>query len=201
MTQPVNGAPVYPLPSQTVTPRSGLLQLRNGVAQYFQDYSIQAVVTPVGLKYRTFALNQANPANANRIVFIPGEFEGGDLTPKPRPYGTLSRKNRNAGSVVNPRELLSWERPFTISLWSAPVPGKQTDEGESINVVEDLLEQTVRAIQYTAKATIVWGAVNIQAPPVENSFGVELLVSATQIGPIFDLVYDYVQPTANVTRG
>lgn len=194
-----HSAPVYPI--ATDIPRSGLLALRDGVAAYFEERSINASVAPVGLKYRSFALNQANPSNANRVVFIPGEFEGGDSPLKPRKYGTLSRNNRNASQVVNPRELLSWDRPFTISIWSAPVPGQMPAEDKSVGVVEDLLERTVQAVQSVAAATIMWGAVNISAPPVENSFGIELLVSAVQVGPIFDVIYDYIQPGGAVSRG
>lgn len=180
--------------------RSGLLYLRDRVAEYFEAYSVNASVTPVGMKYRSFSLNQQMPSNANRVVFIPGVFDGKPEL-QPRKYGSLSRSSRNNGSVVNPRELASWERPFTISIWGAPVPGKQFAEDESVGVVEDLLENVVRAVQFAGRASVHWGDVVISAPPVENSFGTELLVSATQIGPLFDVAYDYVQPATILPRG
>jgi hypothetical protein len=197
----MNAAPPYPLLSQLGV-KSGLTYLRNAVAQYFDDYSVPAVVTPLGAKYRSFQLNQNPTTNgANRVVFIPGEYDPTSTSTKPRAYGTLSRSTRNSSTVVNPRELLSWERPFTISVWSAPVPGREALEEDSIAIVEDLLEQVVRAVQWAAQATVTWGNVVIVAPPVEQSFGAELLVSAVQIGPILDRTLEYVQTSVTVPRG
>lgn len=180
--------------------RSGLLYLRDGVAAYFEAFGVNASVANVGLKYRSFSLNQSQPSNANRIVFIPGVFDGKPEL-QPRKYGSISRATRNTGSVVNPREIAEWDRPFTVSIWAAPLPGKAYAEDESVGVVEDLLECLVRAVQTVALATVVWGDVIISAPPVENSFGTELLVGATQIGPLFDISYDYVQPSTMLPRG
>lgn len=181
-------------PQENQTIKSGLLAMRDAVDVYFKENAVPAEVTPVGLKYRSFTLNQSFPSNANRVVFIPGEFDGTEL--KPRKYGTLSRNNRNSASVQNPRELLTWDRPFTVSIWGAPVRGKTDHEGLSIGIVEDLLEQVVRAVQYSQMATVIWGDVIIQTPPMENSFGAELLVGATQRGPIYDVSYDiaYANP-------
>jgi hypothetical protein len=201
---PQNGAPVYP-PLSTSS-RSGLVYLRDSVAAYFETNSIPATVALVGLKYRSFTLNQNQPTNANRVVFIPGEFDGGNAL-KPRAYGELTRKTRNATSVVNPRELLHWERPITLSIWSAPLPGFPESEQGSIAVVENLLEQVVRAtynvqinnsgngIPISLSASIEWGSVIINSPPTENAFGVELLVSAIQKGPLFDVTLNYAQAT------
>ncbi len=193
----MNAAPVYPTPDMLGAPRSGILRLRNDVAAYFEANDVNASVPPVGLKYRSFVLNQG-PGNANRVVFIPGEFDG-SLAPKPRRYGSLSRGTRNHASAINPRELLSWERPITISVWSAPVPGAPREEGSTIGVAEDLLEQVVRAVQASGAADITWGNVVISAPPVENGFGVEFLVSVTQRGPLFEATLDYAQPVVTVT--
>ncbi len=192
---PNHAAPVYPHDSDIGTPRSGLLQLRNAVAAYFESYAVPVEVPPVGLRYRSFNLNQSFPANANRVVFIPGKFDGNE-TPRARDYGVLSRESMNHAQVINPRELVAWERPFTISCWSAPVPGQKTDEGATLNLAEDLLEQVVRAVHESGLADITWGNVVINSPNVENGFGVELLVSASQLGPIFGVTLDYVQPTA-----
>ncbi len=193
----MNHAPVYPLEVDCGTPRSGLLQLRNAVAAYFEAYAVPAEVTPVGLKYRSFNLNQSM-GGANRVVIIPGKFDGNE-TPRARDYGALSRDSMNHASVVNPRELVSWERPFTVSCWSAPVPGASNDEGATINLAEDLLEQVVRAVHESGMADIEWGGILINSPNVENGFGVELLLSATQTGPLFDTTLEYVQPTAALT--
>lgn len=191
-----NAAPTYPLASRG--PRSGLLYLRNRVADYFLSENLPATVAPVGLKYRDFTLNQSTITLANRVVFIPGEFDGTTL--KPRAYGTLSRETRNTASVVNPRELLHWARPFTLSIWGLPVPGDTGNEEGAVGIVEDLLEQVVRAVTYaedefgtSLAASIEWGNVLLTTPPKESSFGVELLVSATQKGPLFDKTLDVVQ--------
>jgi hypothetical protein len=206
---PSHASPVYPKVQTPESNRSGLLYLRDQVAAYFQDQNIPAQVAAVGLKYRSFALNQST-GGGNRIVFIPGEFDG-ESQLKSRPYGTLSRNLRNSASVVNPRELLNWERPFTISVWAAPVPGLADSESYSIGIVEDLLEQVIRAIQAcpdpgdpsggsSIAASIVWGGVIIKSPPTEQAFGTELLVSAIQNCPFFGPTLDFVIPTAKVTR-
>ncbi len=138
----MNEAPVYPTPEMGGAPRSGLLRLRDSVAAYFEEWAVGAVVAPVGLKYRSFTLNAA-PGGANRVVFIPGEFDGNNA-PKARKYGSLSREVENHSTANNPKEIASWERPFTVSIWSAPVPGLSKEEGDTIGGAEDLLEQVVR---------------------------------------------------------
>lgn len=194
-----NSAPPYPHVWQLGKQKSGLLFLRDEVEKYFQSRSIPIEVARVGAKFRSFKSNQS-PFGANRVVFIPGDYDAASGQTKARPYGTLSRATRNASSVVNPRELVSWERPITISIWSAPKPGTPEAEDNSIAVVEDMLEQVVRACQFVQASQIVFGEVTIVAPPVEQSFGCELLVSAMQRGPLFDETLEYVQATAVVPR-
>ncbi len=172
--------------------RSGLANLREAVASYFDYYAVPAVVAPVGLRYRNFILN-ADPRGANRVVFIPGEFDGSNA-PKARKYGALSKGSRNHASVENPRELAAWERPVTVSCWSAPVPGNTADESATIDAAEDLLEQVVRAIHYSGMADIKWGAVQINTASSETAFGVELLLSLVQSGPLLDVTLETVQP-------
>jgi hypothetical protein len=168
------------------------------VADYFTAYGVSAVVAEVGLKFRSFALNQNAPGGGNRVCFIPGKFDGNGA-PRLRAYGALDRNVRNHASVENPRELLNWNRPATISVWSAPVPGNKDNEGATINLAEDLLEQVVRAVNTAGLADITWGDVVYNAP-VENPFGVEFLVSITQRGPLFDVTREYVQATPSIPR-
>jgi hypothetical protein len=189
-------APPYPPP--TDFPKSGLQYLRDRVAEYFESYAVPAVVADIGLKYRSFNLNVSAPNGANRVVFIPGKFDGSNAL-RPREYGELGRDTYNHASVENPREIVSWERPFTISCWSSPEPGKASDEGATIAKAEDLLEQVVRAVHEACGADIMWGSVIINSPPSENSFGVELLVFATQKGPLFDKTLEWVQATPGLT--
>lgn len=193
----MNAAPPYPLASQIGTPRSGLGVMRDAVYAYFEERSIPAVVAEVGLKYRSFIINQAALGGGNRVVFIPGEFDGSS-EPKPRAYGSLSRDTRNHSSVSNPRELLAWDRPVTLSVWAAP---ETMAYNESANVLaaENLLEQVARAVHTACLADIEWGKVVINTAP-ENTFGVEFLVSLIQHGPLFDVTREYVQPSASVPR-
>ncbi len=187
----MNEAPVYPPEEATGAPRSGLLRLRDSVAAYFLEWAVGAVVAPVGLKYRSFTLN-ASPGGANRVVLIPGEFDGSNA-PKARKYGALSRETENHASVNNPKEIASWERPFTISIWSAPVPGLSKEEGDTIGAAEDLLEQVVRAILESGMADITLSSILINSQLQENGFGVELLLSGSQRSPLFGVTLDYVK--------
>lgn len=208
MSQPAYAAPVYP--TENAGPRSGLLYLRDAVADYFADNVIAATVAPVGLKYRSFTLNQSQPANANRVCFIPGVFDGENLL-RNRDYGTLSRDTDNSASVVNPREIVAWDRPFTLSVWSAPALGQSDNEGLSVALAEDLLEQVLRAITHapdpsveneggSIAASVIWGAMLLKAPPNESAFGAEILVQATQRAPFLDVTLDVAQATAVIPR-
>lgn len=205
---PLAGDTIPPLPNSTpafpqnyqLGKKSGLTILRDGVAKYFADRSIPIEVARVGAKYRSFKSNQHVLTGANRVVFIPGDFDPTSAQTKARPYGVLNRETRNASSVVNPRELASWERPITISIWAAPHPGKAEAEDDSIAVVEDMLELVVRACQFVQMSQIMFGEVVIVAPPVEQSYGAELLLSAIQRGPLLDETLEYTQATAVVPR-
>lgn len=189
-----HNAPSYADPERIDTPRSGLLRLRNGVAAYFDQNQVPAIVANVGLKYRAFILNQNLQTNAGRVVFIPGDFDG-DASPRPRRFGSITRHNNNAGSVYNPRELACWDRTFTISVWSPPVLGHDQQD-QTMEQSEAILEQTVRAVQASAQATVFWGDVVCLEGSPESLFGVELLVHAIQRLPIFDATLDVVTPSA-----
>lgn len=190
-----HGAPIVTLPGST---RSGLQVVRDGVAAYVTAKGYPIDVAEVGLKYRSFALNQG-PTGGNRIVFIPGEFDG-NLVLKARKYGTINRETRNSGSAFNPRELASWERPFTVSVWAGPVPGQGDKEGGNLTQAENLLEILLRALySITAPdgtaiaASLHFGDVMVNSPPSDNAYGAELLFQVVQIAPFFDEAYEYVQ--------
>lgn len=201
-----NAAPAYP-PDVNPPPkhRSGLVYLRDHVESYFREWNVPAMVAPVGLKYRTFQLNQAQPLGSRRICFIPGEFDG-TLALKPRAYGSLSKSTRNATSVVNPREIAEWARTFTLSVWAAPT-GYASDEQEAIESVDDLLEQTIRAVNSvhlygkSASASVRFGEVTLVSPPNENSYGIELLVACELHGPLYDVTLETVQAGLVLPQG
>jgi hypothetical protein len=202
-----NAAPVTPNFPVTPQSTSGLQFLRDQVDAYFKSEEIPAVVAKVGLKYRSFQINTTTPGGANRVVFIPGVFDGSP-SGKARPYGELSRKTRNASAVNNPRELAQWERPCTISVWAAPAASDLQDEERSLSLVEDLLEKVVRGLysaaefnpedtemSFSVSGAFSLGVVTVNAPPTESGYGVELLVSLMLRGPFFDKTLDVVFPT------
>lgn len=198
----MNAAPVFPFISKA--PRSGLVHLRNEVERYFAAHDVPASVAPVGLKYRSFALNQMAGTNANRIVFIPGAFAG---APTPlRAYGALSRETVNSASVVNPREIAQWARLVTVSVWAAPKPGAVEDEQTATALAEDLLEQTVRAIEsavvddVNVAASIEWGSLTLNTSG-DSFFGAELLLQFVMQSPLFDVTLDTVQTLVAANRG
>lgn len=202
-----NAAPVTPNFPPTPQSTSGLQFLRDQVAHYFADQEVHAHVAKVGLKYRSFQINTATPGGANRVVFIPGVFDGSNNL-RARQYGTLSRSTRNASSVNNPRELAQWERPCTISVWAAPDPSALQEEDLALVLAEDLLEKVVRGLygaalevpdngemSFSVAGAFSLGAVSVNSPPTESGYGCELLVQLMLRGPFFDKTLDVVFPT------
>jgi hypothetical protein len=206
-----HAAPVFPNFPVTPQSTSGLQFLRDQVAGYFLAEDIPAVVAKVGLKYRSFQMNVTSLGGANRVVFIPGKFDG-SAQGKARDYGTLSRNTRNS-SVSNPREIAEWERPCTISVWSAPDPTAPQEEDLALVLVEDLLEKVVRGLysaalvipdnseeNFSTSGAFSLGAVAVNAPPTESGYGVELLVQLTLRGAFVDKTLDVVYPTLKIPR-
>lgn len=180
--------------------RSGIVAIRERLIHYFEQNRVPAEVPPVGLKYRSFTLNQNPISGAGRVCLIPGVFDGQpNLTP--RRYGVLTREIL-ATHVSNPRELLAWKRPITISVWGAPIAGQEENEGASIENAETLLEQVVRALATGSfEASLEWSDVTLVAPPTESSFGAELLVTITQTAPFLDKGFEIAYPNLSVKRG
>ncbi len=188
-----------PFPPFSTEKRAGLVYLRDRVADYFSDVGLPVTVAPVGLKYRAFTLNQDPALGGNRIVFIPGKFEG-DVVPKLRDYGAISRQTSNSAFVRNPQEIGSFEKLFTVSIWAPQPVGTSGNEQAAGEVAEDLLEQVFRAMVMSPDpsgvsmaASLVFGAISINSPPNDNSFGCELLWQVSQIGPLFGPTLEVVQ--------
>jgi hypothetical protein len=209
--QGANAAPNAPIPGKA--PRSGLIYLRNEVERQFGENDVGAIVTPVGLRYRTEQNNQASPGRGGRVCFIPGKFDG-SLALKPREYGSISRFQQGSASAFNPRELVEWEREATVSVWGRPPLDSQSDEEAAHEAAEDLLELTIRAMSnarlinptdgtyssFGIGAAITWGGVTLISPPGEIFAGIELLVGFTLKGPFFDATLDLAFPTLVMSK-
>lgn len=186
--------------------RSGLIALSDGVRAYFAQNEVPAEVTKVGLKYRTFRVNQG-PGGGSRVCIIPGEFDG-DLAPKPARFGKLKKPRHNATEDGNPRALAWWEKPFTVSIWGVDLTDLG-DEEKQLQATEDLFELTVRALraafdpvtqQPVGLADIVEGPVVLNRKEVERNFGFELLAQFTHNGPLFDSEVEIGFPDGAIAR-
>jgi hypothetical protein len=123
--------------------RSALTQLYLAVQRYFEAYGICAKVY-LGLRER----DRWDPT---RVVIIDGEYDGSN-TPRPRNAGTFGAPTQ--AKSYNPRELVSWDRPITISIKAAD-PKRIDDEVAQEEATEGLIEQTIQAI---------WNAMSTQQP-------------------------------------
>lgn len=184
--------------------QSGLVVLADAVRVYFDANGVRATVAPVGLRYRSFSMNQG-PGGGSRIVFIPGDFSG-DAALKPIDEGELGDPLKRLGD--NPRELVEWNRTVTISIWGVDA-SDVSDEQRQIEATENLLELVVRAVHNAVSpntgyaigadrdenGSSTWGKVSRTYPPVENGFGCELLVRLRIKGPLFDAPAQIVTPT------
>lgn len=183
---------------------SGLKALVDGVRQYFLSQDYDAEVTSLGWKQRDMILNQG-PGGANRIVFYPGFEPGG----RSGSGGNLDRDKRP--STTNPRALLTWHKPITMSVWAVDKTDTDNDELQ-FEALETLLERAVQGVQFSTHqdadgnvthnglASIEWGSVRWTIPPNEMRFGQEVLVEFVQLCPIFAKTVDMAFPLGRVTR-
>jgi hypothetical protein len=164
-------------------PRSGLSALKRGIAFYFDSIGESAEVH-VGLRAR-------NRWEVPRVILIPGHF-GGSNAPAPMAGGTFGEPTQKAS--VNPRELSSWNRELTFSIYAREVKDLTNAEVQN-DALEDLVEHTrqacFRAVDpesevYAGGAGLVWGESQYQHPPVEDSAGQELLIWARMLTPLYD---------------
>lgn len=189
--------------------RSGLLGLVRGVAAYFGANMISAQVV-AGWKARDRKDN-AGPGGANRVVFMPGDFDAGAGGPKPLPAGRISRNApQNFPELTGDgRALAWWEYSATVSVWAVSIDRPQDEEAQ-IEAVEELLEQTVRAMHNAvdpATATpagfgniLEWGDAAWTLPPKEQAFGRELCFGFTLLVPLLDQPYGIAFPSPVVNR-
>lgn len=186
--------------------RSGLIALADGARAYFEANGVAAVIPPVGLKYRTFQINQG-PGGGSRVVFIPGEYDG-QLEPKAMRAGELRKPRHNATDDINPRELVWWRKSVTLSIWAVDTTNLASEQAQWA-ALEDLFESTVQAVHNARDpvsglpvglADVVWVNTTLNRTVIENSFGFELLVTLTHSGPLFDLPIEQAFPQPSVAR-
>lgn len=177
--------------------RSGLVALADSVREYFRANTVDAEVTKVGVRYRTLWAK-------SRVVFVPGIYAGED-PPRPIDEGRLTAPEHTKSD--NPRELATWERKATACILGVNVQQRE-DEQAQIEAVENLLELTIQAMVRASaplpanaewrpgahesglagQASIFWDDSTVKRfyPPTDLSFGIEIFLTFTQRGPLFD---------------
>ena len=166
--------------------RSGLAALVEHVTGYVAARQPGTSVV-YGKRERAKQTNQGD-GGANRIAF--------KLVPK-KPHA-LSGAKWPGGSPA--RSLVTWERLVEVSVWAADA-NDPNDETLQLQAVEDLLEVAVQAIHDFGRADIVFLDVTPNEEPVERSFGVELVMTFKQKGPLFDEQLETQFPDPAVQRG
>lgn len=182
---------------------SSLIALANGVRAYFVANGITAIVAPVGWRERAKITNQG-PGGASRVCFIPGDFDASGAPKASRGGALVSPKHTH----LNPRQLLGWDRACTVSVWGVD-PAALSDEQAQIAATETLLELTIRAMHSAVDpdtqknvglADIRWGEATWTIPPLEQSFGREVLVSFVHRATFFDATIERTTPKPAVAR-
>lgn len=201
MTQPWN----YP-PSFTPPPvKSALVALYSSVSQYFTDLSINAKVY-LGLRYRDLY-------DTSRVVIIDGEFDGSN-TPRVRSAGRFLAPWQKQST--NPRELVGWERPVTLSI-RAVDPTNPDDETLQTAATEALIESTIQAVHNAMAVTpaglnVAIGQNNVDwreskaawvdaGTATQQNWGKEFLVTFLYKCVLFDLAEATATPTPNLEKG
>jgi hypothetical protein len=191
--------------------RDGLVALADSVRRQFEAQGVPAVVTRVGLAYRSLWAT-------SRVVFIPGEFTG-EATPKPLREGRLTPPEHTKSD--NPRELVTWERVCTAAILGVD-KDNPADAQAQLEATSALQALTIRAMWnatdpsaaahglpgtrefgYAGQASLVFegGSVTRLYPPVIGGYGSEVLVVFMQRGPgAFDAAEDLVTPEFSLTR-
>lgn len=170
--------------------RSGLNALHRAVAAYFKAVGND---TPVhqGLK-------ATNSWETSRIVLVDGIWDGSSA-PKPLKAGTFGPPWQKASH--NPRELASWPRPITVSIRGVDRRAPDSEAAQT-EATDALIETTTQALQNAidpetgrsvGQANIEWGEATWRIPPVEQSFGKELLLLILHKEVLFDLASPLVQ--------
>jgi hypothetical protein len=191
---------------------SGLVAL---VAAVTADFAARGIVSAQGVPVQVLSgLKSRSLWSFPRVVFIPGKFDGTNV-PKPLEEGRLVPPEHTKSD--NPRELATWERLVTCSIYTVDETDIQNDLLQ-ISALDNLLESTLQSIYnaftpnvkpiggnnreygYTGQASIALGDAPVTRiyPGVEFTHGGEILFTFTQKGPLFDIPIPTVTPTVFV---
>lgn len=176
---------------------SGLVYLVQGVREYFEANDVTA---KVALGWKERARQAQGPGGANRVVIQPCDDQGksGALTMNLKGAGYRGVLNdEGTDRIGSARVLRGWERQVLVNVWAVD-PERPNDEDATIEQIEALFEWTVRAVQYVAQATAVWGAVTYTMDPKELTHGRELRAVLTLNQPIFDKPLELKKPVTPV---
>ncbi len=180
----------------SVNTKSGLVDLVEKVRAYFVANGVSAGVH-LGWQARYRVINQG-PGQANRVVFTPGDDNGaaGRIL-APRRVG-----QRSVGANDSTRALYDWDRIVLVSMWaSAPgsIGDEEARESATYEVLEDLIEQTMRGIYSAAHADVIVGEVRMTVP-AERAYGLEARIGMNFRHPLFDVSADLVSPMPHVSK-
>ena len=196
---------VFPSGYVPPVPQSSLTLLFRAVQAWFTAYQVDAAVY-LGLKYRDL---QDQP----RVILIDGEFDG-TLDPRPRSAGRFRAPWQKKS--VDPRELVGWERPVTLSVRAVD---KTAPDSEIAQVVatETLLEFAVQAVQNAVstdpvtgmvygvgQASVDWGESKLTwvdpGTGTQQTWGKELLVTFIYKCPLFDQALGVAFPVGQLEK-
>jgi hypothetical protein len=207
-----NAAPTTPLVTDAslIAHYDALEGLVRGVEAFFKAQGVTASVD-VGWTRRSRQDNQG-PGGANRVVFIPGEFDASPSPPKVLRYGELDLEGEQNQVTLAPRlRTIAWlHGAYTCSVWAADASAP-TDERKQIWRTKQLLRWTLQAMQNAVDplteqpvggANLQWGGTLAWTlPPGEQAFGRELCFEFRLLEPQHDVPIATAYPgTAVVAR-
>lgn len=200
--------PITPEPDfEQPTRSSSLVALYASMQRWFEQQVGDAARVYLGLRYR-------DNWDTSRVVIIDGEFDGAGA-PKPRAAGRFRAPWQKQS--YNPRELVGWERPITLSIRGVDATNPDS-EAAQIQATEDLIELTVQAVHNAMAVDSVTGA-NVPigqnnvdwtdgkgmwvdpGSATQQTWGKEFLIGLTYKCPLFDVAQLVVVPSPMLQKG
>lgn len=188
-----------------VTGSSALVGLYTSVQAYFEAVGNSAPVY-LGLRFRDLW-------DTSRVVIIDGEFDGTNA-PKVRSAGSFGSPDHKKS--FNPRELVSWKRPVTLSI-RAVDPTDIDSESAQLLATESLIETTIQAVhnatgvETATGATVSLGQASIDwtegkalwcdpGSATQQTWGKEFLVSFMYRCTFFDIADSIAFPVPQLAK-